>query len=334
MRYSMEIIFRIAVSVIAIGWTWQANKYIAMFLCLALFSQFYPVFSSESARGFYNVFSGVVLYTIIVQQGDGWVNSLMDMMCVVALANVVFIILQTAGIYLLWNNAGDSITGLMENPNSLSATLAICFPAFLRRKWKWFILLVVLGLFMAKSSGGLIAVAIGTGFFCAVTTERKKHLYPIGMGLIILTWLFIVFFDKYASLYIRLDAWTAALDIFKHHWLVGCGLERWHIEFMVLAGLRRFPEGFIRLHSTILQGVVEMGIGFIIILLLYIFDIARRSWKDLARLAIPLTALIIILLNGSVNFLMRIAPNAALVIVWLAIMEITIAKPINQNTSS
>ena len=84
-----------------------------------------------------------------------------------------------------------------------------------------------------------------------------------------------------------------------------------------------------RLHSTILQSMLEMGIGFIIVLGWYLFDIVKRSWKTWSSLAIPLTAMIIILTNGSVNFLIRIAPNAALVIVWLAVMELSLRKPKN-----
>jgi hypothetical protein len=326
MRYSMEIIFRIAVSLIAIGWTWRANKYIALFLTLALFSQFYPMFSSQSARGFYNAMCGVILYTIIVEHGKDWVDSLMDMMCIVALANVLFVGLQALGIHILWQNAGDSITGLMENPNSLSATLALCFPAFLRKKWFNAAPWIVCGLFLAKSSGGMVAVMIGLCFYAAVMIKDKRYLYPVGLGVIVTMALFLIFFDKYTSYHIRLEAWTAALDIFKRHWLVGCGIERWHFEFMVLAGLRRFPEGFIRLHSTILQGMLEMGIGFIIILAAYLVDVIRRSRHYWQAMAIPITALIIILCNGSVNFLIRIAPNAALVIVWLAIMEISLRR--------
>ncbi len=325
-RYSMELAFRAMIAVILMGATWRANKYVASFLGLALFSQFYPMFGSESARAFYNVLCGVVLYTVIVMYGKDWVNSLMDMMCVVALANVSLALLQVCNIHLVWQNSGTAITGLMENPNSLSALLALCFPAFLRDKWKYLGPLVIFGLFASGSSGGLIAVIIGLTFYFIVTQNNRKQLYPIIMGLIIISGMFIIFFDTHTSTDIRLNVWSQAWALFREQWLFGCGLGRWKTEFIYVVVYRGFPEGFVRLHSTILQTLLEMGIGFAIILAGYLINIGRRSWGKLMPLAIPLTALFIIMANGSVNFLIRIAPNAALVIVWLAVVELNLRR--------
>ena len=322
----MELAFRAMIAVILMGATWRANKYVASFLGLALFSQFFPMFSSDSARAFYNVMTGVVLYYIIVTYGKDWTVQLMNMMCVVALANVALALLQVCGIHLVWQNAGSAVTGMMENPNSLSALLALCFPAFLRGKWKLLSPLVLFGLFASGSSGGLIAVIIGLTFYFIVTKDNLKQAYPIIVGIILITGIFLVFFDTYQSADIRLNVWSQAWVLFTDHWLFGCGLGRWKTEFLYMVVYRGFPEGFVRLHSTILQTMLEMGIGFVIILAGYLINIGRRSWRNLVPLAIPLTALIIILANGSVNFLIRIAPNAALVSVWLAIAEISLRR--------
>ena len=326
MRYSMELAFRAVIAVIMVGTMWRINRYIASFLALALFSQFYPMFCSESARAFYNVLSGVMLYYIIVTHGKDWVVHLMNMMCVVALVNIGLVTCQVLGFHPLWQDAGGTVTGFMENQNSLSASLALCFPAFLRGKWKWLSPLVLFGLFVAKSSGGIMAITFGLCFYFIVTAKERKQLYPIVMGLILISGIFVIFFDQYQSMDIRMNVWRSAWSLFTHHWLWGCGLGRWPTEFIVLASVGQFPEGFIRLHSTILQSMLELGIGFAVILAGYLINIARRSWSNLVSLAIPLTALIIIITNGSVNFLIRIAPNAALVIVWLAIMEISLRR--------
>ena len=325
-RYSMEILFRMAISIILAGAVWSVNRHVSAFLGLALFSQFYPIFDSGSARAFYNVMCGVVLYYIIVSRGEKWTESLMDMMCIVALVNVVFALIQVCGYYPLWDNAGGAIIGLMENQNSLSALLALCFPAFLRRRWKVLSLLVIAGLFAAKSSGGVLAVVIGSCFYFIITAKERKQLYPIGICLVLITGIFTIFFDQSTSVYTRCDVWSRGFGLFTEHWVFGCGIGRWKTEFIAVVIHRGFPEGFIRLHSTVLQSMVEMGIGFVIILAGYLINIARRSWKNLIPMAIPLTALIIILANGSVNFLIRIAPNAALVIVWLAVIELSLRR--------
>lgn len=360
MRYSMELAFRAVIAVILAGMAWRANKYVAAFLGLALLSQFYPRFSNDSARAFYNVMCGIILYYIIVTYGQDWTVQLMNMMCVIALANVCLVLLQVCNIHLVWKNSGTAITGLMENPNSLSALLALCFPAFLRGRqsnppvitkitqptsqnklagikkiirsvcfivrsvasWKLLSPLVLFGLFASGSSGGLIAVMIGLCFYFIVTAKDRRMLYPISMGLAIIVGIFLVFFDTHQSCDIRLNVWSQAWALFTDHWLFGCGLGRWKTEFLYVVYYKGFPEGFVRLHSTILQTMLEMGIGFVIILAGYLINIGRRSWKNLLPLAIPLTAIIIIMVNGSVNFLIRIAPNAALAIVWLAIVEL------------
>ncbi len=326
MRYSMELAFRAVIAIILMGVLWRHNRYVSAFLGLALFSQFYPMFDSGSARAFYNVLSGVMLYYVIVFRGNSWIGSLMDMMCVVALVNIGLVTCQVFGFHPLWQDAGGTVTGFMENQNSLSASLALCFPAFLRSRWKWLSPLVLFGLFAAKSSGGIIAVTLGLCFYFIVTAKERKQLYPIVMGLILISGIFVIFFDQYQSMDIRMNVWRSAWSLFTHHWLWGCGLGRWPTEFIVLASVGQFPEGFIRLHNTILQSMLELGIGFAVILAGYLINIVRRSWSNLIPLAIPLTALIIILSNGSVNFLIRIAPNAALVIVWFAIMEISLRR--------
>ena len=321
-RPSMEMLFRFIMVVIAIGATWRINRYIAAFLGLALFSQYYPIFCNESVRAFYNVFFGVVLYVVIVANGNkDWCVQLMNMLCIMGLLHAAFVLLDLIGIYTLWENNG-AILGIMENQNSASALFALCFPAFLRKKWKYFVPAIMFGLFATKSSGGMIAVLLGLCFYACVVLKDKRYIYPVGMGIILMGALFVMFFDQCQSFNTRMEAYGRALELLKDTWLYGCGIGRWKSEFITMVVDGNFPHGFIRLHSTILQSIMEMGIGFAIILAGYLINIARRSWKDLIGMAIPLTALIIILANGSVNFLIRIAPNAAIVIVWLAIMEI------------
>ena len=328
MRYSMELGLRVCVSLIMVGVLWKINRPIGAFLGLALISQFYPIFCSESARAFYNVFAGLVLYAVIVKYGnDDWTVQLMNMMCIIAILNVIPTFWQSQGYHLFWKG-GTQTTGWMENSNSLSALLALCFPAFLRDRWKWFIPLVLYGLHASGSSGGVVAIAAGVGFYLMVAHRGQNYLRDalmigaVAVGLIV----FVFFVDINKSYEVRFEAWVAALNIFKDHWVSGCGLGRWKTEFVALALAGQFPEGFIRLHSTTLQSMMEMGIGFIIILCWYIFDIVKRSWAKWEVLAIPLSAIIIIMVNGSVNFLIRIGPNAALVIVWLAIMEISLRR--------
>jgi hypothetical protein len=165
------------------------NKWIGLFLFLTLFSSIYPHFDriTYMAR---NTVLFSCLWIILIQDNRIKVNHLLNAMCIIALANSVFTILQWAGIDpfsvfsfgFIKYHYRDVICypGLMANPNELSCILAITTPAFLRNNWYKSYIVVIIGLILAKSTGGVIAICGGLLFYSLSQLRgmRLKHVYP------------------------------------------------------------------------------------------------------------------------------------------------------------
>jgi len=110
----------------------------------------------------YLILACTLVYIYVCVQGVNreWIY---NFICVVALLNVLWQILQIFGIYWIVYppHMHETIyVGLMGNPNDTSAMLAICLPAFFRGKWKWGIPVILLGLILAKAMVGCVAVGV------------------------------------------------------------------------------------------------------------------------------------------------------------------------------
>ena len=123
------------------------------------------------------------------------VGYLMSAMCIVALLNVAFLILQEFNIDPLIIgrfNDPDPPVGLYTNSNEASATLAFCTPAFLRGRWKYGLIPVGLGLVLTRSIAGTLAAGLGMYAYGIWTRQlwlstsvlllgAGAFLWPVGM---------------------------------------------------------------------------------------------------------------------------------------------------------
>jgi len=103
----------------------------------------------------------------------------LNMICVYALANVLWQLLQITGhtigyspVYHGW----FSLVGLQTNIGETSALLAICLPAFFRRRWVWLLPVPIAGIIMAKVTVGMMALGVvGILYVVSVLARRKKQ---------------------------------------------------------------------------------------------------------------------------------------------------------------
>lgn len=118
----------------------------------------------------------------------------------------------------------------------------------------------------------------------------------------------------------RINEWILALKIWWKFWaLHGCGIGNWKVEFIYLYKIGIFKTGFIRLHNTFIQGLVELGPAFFIALGGYAFHILRNC----KSLNIPTSAIVAIFIMANINTVERMnAINLMVIILWLAIFEI------------
>uniref|UniRef100_A0A6M3INL1 Putative O-antigen ligase n=1 Tax=viral metagenome TaxID=1070528 RepID=A0A6M3INL1_9ZZZZ len=122
---------------------------------------------------------------------------------------------------------------------------------------------------------------------------------------------------------VRVLAWKIGFAAFLEHWILGAGVGHWKALFYKIP----MPGGnkvWLTAHNEYLQMLFELGIGFAIILAGYLFNIVKRM--NFKTSILPITALIVIMVQSSANFVFHIAPTAMIALTWMAILERTLSE--------
>lgn len=322
-RYLAEIAVFIGLAVYIMS---RVNVWVGLFLALATFSCIYPVFGKASVLARQAILIGCLWYSIIVLTVDrANIKWLFNCLCFVSIANTIFLVIQTMGYdpYVIFSLGMFTSTvtdnsGLMANRNEASMMISMTMPAFFRRKWILFVLIPIVGLVLAKSTCGVIAILCGIGF-CLLYSGKGEH-NPFGIhpflrvailslcGAFFL--LFLAFIDT-PCIAMRLQIWESGIPGLCQHWLFGSGIGHWKIVTRQLHA-----------HNDILQIVFEMGIFAGVIILGYCYDIYKRISKYTSLL--PMMAVIVIVFNALVSFPFYIATTAMIAMTWMAILELSL----------
>lgn len=275
----------------------------------------------------------------------------MDAICVIALFNVLFLVFQYFTVDPLWKPIGGGKShaslhsvGLMSDRNNASALLAFCFPAFLRTEsktiyhigrfsfpiywWPYLAIFPIWGLIRTTSCGG--AVAVFVGILCyAMFLPRALHYKAVVMGVAVLAILSYFKFVNDPNISTSSHRFVTAkqgLELCKEKPLFGAGLGQWKVIFLGI--FKQNPKKYAgkwmsHAHNEYIQTLYELGIGFAVILSGYLVSIVRRITR---QVAVPVTALVVILVNSLVNFPFHIATTAVVAITWMAILDIELAR--------
>jgi len=327
-------LFQSGVLIIFLSVLWRVNKWVALFLILVIVSRTLNI-TLQSQHAMTCVIFGVGLYFLIYEYGDYGI--LLDTMCVIAFAHLLAVLVQFSGVPSVFTK---SIVGITYNPNECSAMFALCFPAFLRPgklavfglkiPYRFLIVIPIFGLALTPSFGGVLAVSLGMVFYCTMTVQWV--LIPVAIGVI----LFLIFGDRPGA-GVRWGAWSGSLEMLftgkvvsadsKEYtspisWIWGCGIGHWKViaNKLYQANVHLSPlttAVWTRLHNSFINGFVELGICFPVLVLGYLAGQVKKY-----KQVIPITALIIIIGCCSVNSMFRMnAINAMIAITWLAILE-------------
>ena len=293
------------------------NKYIypALFLLLCTFSSYYPLCTLTSINSLRIIFVGIFTYYFMCEIGIDK-DCFLNILSVVCIIHVLFIIAQYFKFdpYLIYGiRTNMEITGLTANPNEASALIALCTPAFFRKRVWVLIPLLLLGLFLAKSFGGILSFSlIIAAFFLLRGNKFTGGLLCLS---IILT---AYFFIHNPNISHRLSVWVTAIKLyFNENLFFGFGLGHW--QYISKNYLSESYNGvyFQRAHNTFLQCWFELGFGFLVILVGYGYDIIKKAISD----KILIFALIAIFISCSVNSAFRInALNGLIILVWLSVI--------------
>lgn len=320
-REQCAFLFKAAiVSGLAAHLYYSVNKWVAAFLVLSFFSMMYPTYSRVSIDAFMWVFAGCVWYAIFYQYPPDR-GMFLDTLCVIAVSNAVFIFVQAAGVttFMVPYGPFKGFPGLMANPDETAALMAMCVPAFFRKKrWPW--LAVVFASWVPAGSvmAAVVSTVLGLAYAAVLLGWNKTMIATVcAVGVLwILGHAVLVSAPNYAH---RLSfPVEVASKTVPSVWVEGMGIGHWKVYYSQALMAGAISEGRIRMHNTIIQGWVEMGILFMVVLTGYLLSLARRIKKDV----VLAMAFVAIFVCANVNSMLRMnAINAMLSIAWLAYID-------------
>lgn len=360
-RFSAYFRFETVVAVLFAVVLWQINKWWAAFFLLAFISSIYPFSTKVSADAFLAVFFGSLwFYFISNYTRPEWVRHLLDAICILALCNIGLLISQHFGFDPIFKakggGGGAPVVGFLSNRNEVSAFLAFALPAFFRDRWKRLVPIVFLGLTIARSTGGpLAAIAMVYAYFFLKDGIGGLRINWVKIGLVTIWFaLFLAYIDMPVEFRTittneiidasgeikepistkteivmgssgsqRVSTWTKGLKLYTQHPVTGSGIGHWKIVFL---GLKKPGKTWWKqAHNEFVQGVFEMGILFVVVMVGYFTGIVRRYHRGAI---LSITAAGIVVINSCFNFPLHIAQTAVLAITWLAILEIELREAI------
>jgi len=317
-RIVMETGIMIALGLFVIQ---KGNIWIGLFVLLSVFSFFYPLAGGSALLTRNSIFFGVVWYVIVISVfNKDTVKFLMWAMCGIAFIHTLFLVWQYFGsdpyriftFGLMWTTVISEPTGLMPNSNEASGLLALVAPAFLINRYlRWGLLIVTIGLFISKSTGGVIAVIAGAFFYLALSGFSPRILI-ISIGVFLTTTFLYIKYYKVASLGDRLDLLDIGWKYYKEHWVFGYGLGHWKVLTKHLHA-----------HNDYFQVLFEMGVGAWILITGYLISVFRKFTKEAL---ISTTALVVILVHSSYSWLWCIGTTAIIQVTWLGILTIQLRE--------
>lgn len=244
-------------------------------------------------------------------------------MCIGALIQSVFVLFSSFGINLdmhiikLFNPNVDMIgsrpgfwsaVGTLGNPNLLAGYLAICLPAFFRKKWIYLAVLPLTFLFSSKAMMGIGAFLGGSAFYLLKDHIKVKWLFFPAIAAMIL-----VYFTGLNGMDSgRFAIWAGLIEKYDIQALIGYGPGWFPDQRMALEDSRVVQE-----HSAYFSIVSVFGIFGLITVLTIIYKALQSTNKIFAAI------LFTIFLNGYGHFSLH---QSTMVIIIVTVIAICLIK--------
>lgn len=194
---------------------------------------------------------------ILVAEGRFNRDRAYDLICFVALANVAWQIMQYFGVFILnlpMHGYEFSHVGLMSNRNETAALLATCLPCFFRKRWACFLPVMLTGIFLANSYGGILASSIVCSLFVVMTMNRKRALLLVVVSVLCMAFfLFYVRPIKNAGPLLkseRLIADVVSLDTWRYQ-TMGWGIGQFKYVFPLVSSFNHLSPDEAKQHISL-----------------------------------------------------------------------------------
>ena len=117
---------------------------------------------------------------------------------------------------------------------------------------------------------------------------------------------------------LRFNAWQEALSLMRNNLLTGIGVGNWKVIYPQLLKSGYMSEGWIRLHNSYVEGLIECGVGFIAALFVYIVSMVRKMPEN----ALYASALVAVIFCNGTNSLFKMnALIGFLSIFWIGAFD-------------
>jgi len=321
------------------------NNWIKAFLIWALVRSIMG-WNKYSFLTLHTIFVYLVFYQVMINEiKEEYIDYILNCICVLALINFTLMILQYYGTWVVLVPKGEfqtyftllngwivftpqkiyPVLGFLSNINMTSAFMAICLPAFFRKRWIFAIPLIIVSLLLAKSLSGLIPAFIAICLYIVIKC-RKYRLFIVG-GLSIA---FVAYLFKTESTAILSLSCGGRLAIYKAiakyiipiRPIVGWGVGQFKYLFPIICK-NAIPDpipgvNVLQAHNDFLQLWVEMGVIGFTLVCGYLFSLFRKAWR--MKDYILLLGILIITINANFNFLLH-TTGGVLFLVYAVLIE-------------
>jgi len=283
-----------------------------------------------------------------------------NLLCIFALLNVLWIILQVNGIFIFFKPIKDIPTietGFFANRNEVSIFLAACLPFFFRKWWSIGIIPVLAGLVMAKTLNGMVGAIIVLAIYGIVLNirygiERKTLILAMSAFMVISAGAYIKYVHG-GGVEARASAFKKAAELVYDKPLLGWGVNQGQFVIpLYLNGNRQVPQYltwaykrviyhddfkrvylanperhktddrmWIRLHNDPLQWTVETGIIGLLGLLWIVISHAKSFIKNKKRDVLFGLAVLCLLWTANAFFTFQIGRFAFLTVFAMAYIQ-------------
>ncbi len=276
------------------------------------------------------------------------IDKILNFICVRAIISVVVMGLQYLGVWILILQKNvDEIPkyfmahplprvsfvvfknnvpplGFMDNPMTTGAFLALCLPAFFRKKWCMFLPMIFLGIFANKVMGAIIPAGVISILFIIWKWRRKGLLCCLLVLLGVLVW---VYFNEPASRLLsfnrRMPVWNFAInELIPRKGIVGWGIGQ--AQFLpyipIFEGI--IDRRWVHYHNEFINLTIELGYIGLILFLGYLGSLLWRLDKCLKdeKAFLIFLGIVVALLNMMVNFPLH-NPLGILIITYFALAD-------------
>lgn len=228
-----------------------------------------------------------------------------------------YILIQKLGYYELKTRGLIVCLGNF-NPTTAGIYLALCFPAFLRKKWWTCLFFIGFGLYEANSLTAYIVVLLSLFiFFYSIKEISYLHILAIilflSFGLFLYNNNYIAIFQKEIQNNTRWSVWNIGLQASGDQ-LFGRGLGSWKILFPYFTDDHRL--WWSNAHNEYIQGFFEYGIQFVVFFVLFLCSFIYHFFKGHLNNYTAI-GMITIFVTCFAYPVIRIVPLALLCFIWL-----------------